>query len=114
MFILESSNFLLQTKISDGCIGVISIGGLVYAIANGALLFDWVGLVITVSFYFRYFECIFSDTEREVDDPGEQVHVGEPRVRDPLHQRHHPGEDARVRGGQGQGGHYYCSVGRIL
>ena len=45
----------------------------------------------------------FSDTERETDDPGEQVHVGEPRVWDPLHQRHHPGEDARVRGGQGQG-----------
>ena len=47
-------------------------------------------------------DCIFPDTEREVDDAGEQVHVGEPRVRDPLHQRHHPGEDARVRGGQGQ------------
>ena len=53
---------MLQTKISDGCIGVISIGGLVYAIANGALLFDWVGLFIIVSYcgtYFRYFECIF-------------------------------------------------------
>ena len=43
----------------------------------------------------------FSDTEREVDDAGEQVHVGEPRVRDPLHQRHHHREDARVRRGQG-------------
>ena len=45
----------------------------------------------------------FPDTEGEVDDAGEQVHVGEPRVWSPLHQRHHPGEDARVRGGQGQG-----------
>ena len=41
---------LLQSKISDGCIGVISVGGLVYAIANGALLFDWVGLLIIVSY----------------------------------------------------------------
>ena len=38
-------DILLQTKISDGCIGVISVGGLVYAVANGALLFDWVGLL---------------------------------------------------------------------
>ena len=44
---------MLQTKISDGCIGVISVGGLVYAVANGALLFDWVVIIVIIKKLFQ-------------------------------------------------------------
>ena len=53
----------MQTKISDGCIGVISVGGLVYAVANGALLFDWVVIVIIVIIQ-KLFQIAFFQIQR--------------------------------------------------